>query len=328
MEARPHHAGGPVHDRSARLSAFGALSLLLGAASVLLGLAHAVLPLVAGESGAALGLPPDPRPYAMGLLLFASIGAVFVVLGTGSMRRRRWAPPLMRIVARLWILGGLTLLVFLPSMLDGVLSGALGGLAVDGGVLLAARLAVLGGTAVLGVLLPALFVWAYRDPHVTATCRAHDPVERWTERCPQRVLGLSVGLAACAVFLVPLAVRPAVPWFGWLVAGWPGALLTLGTAAACAWLARAVLALRSSSWWLATTFVAGLGASVLLTLARLEPAEIYRGLGYTDRELALLEGSAALDRSLHAWLTAGLTVAALAYMVAIRGSFRRDPAPK
>jgi len=259
----------------------------------------------------------------MGLALYVTLGALFVVLGLGSLRRRRWAPPLIVIFGRIWILAGLTLLVFLPGLVDALLVETPGLEAIDGGLRWLVKLAVVGGTAAVAVMLPLAFVWAYRHPDVAATCRQQTPGSSWTERCSPVALGLSVGLAACAALLLPLALRPVVPLFGLLLTGWPAGVAIFATALACAWLARGTFDELRSAWWLSTAFFGLLGLSTLATLARVDPLEIYRAVGYSERELRLLEGTAVASRAFNAGLITALTVACLAYMVAIRRHFPR-----
>jgi hypothetical protein len=53
---------------------------------------------------------------------------------------------------------------------------------------------------VVFVLLPAIWTYFYRSPHVKATCEARDPVARWTDACPLPVLGFCLWL----LFSVPM----------------------------------------------------------------------------------------------------------------------------
>ena len=141
----------------------------------------------------------------------------------------------MLTLAWTWLLGGIGALFLLPARVDAAF-----GLAQPGAPALpfVVRAVVLGVAAVVGVVVPALFVWVYNDRHLQRTCEAHDPTPDWTARCPPAVLGLSVGLAACGVIGVLGALRPAVPVFGTLLTGWPGAAASIAGAGICFWLAR------------------------------------------------------------------------------------------
>ena len=89
------------------------------------------------------------------------------------------------------------------------------------------KLLVLGGELLFGVVLPAIYILVFRDPDVLHTCEAADPNTGWLERCPKSVLGLSLGLAACGVLALPMAIQGVVPLFGRVVDGWAGAASTI-----------------------------------------------------------------------------------------------------
>ena len=278
------------------------LAVLAGAGWFLLGLLSLLVP------------TPDPRSAAMGFAVDALLGAAFVWAGVGSLLRRRWAPSMMLILAWSWLLGGALALVLAPGLIDGVLPPS------SAGVASFVRLVVLGIIAFGGVLLPASFVWAYRDPDVQRTCERNDPRPAWTERCPTPVLGLSVGLGALAVLGLPMLARPVVPFFGLLLGGWAGALAIVVGAVACAWLARESYRLTASGWWGSTILLVAVGASTAVTLLRVDPPELYRRMGYPAEQVELLRGAAS--GPLLAWITVLLTLLSVGYMVAIHKHFR------
>jgi hypothetical protein len=307
-------------DRSGRLTLFGSLAILLGALALLLAVAQSILPSVAP---AATG-DPDWRTTLAGLLLYTTIGALLVWLGVGSLRRRRWVPPLMRIVGWTWLIGGLIGLAMTWTMLDGLIALA----TAHGGELPAVvemlvRVFLVGSVAGFGVALPALFVWVYSDRALARTCERHDLRRSWTERCPLPVLGLSVGLGLLALFTLPMLTRPVVPLFGRLVVGWPGALLLLAGIAALGWLARSTYRLQPAGWWLTSLLLVLIGVSTAWTLARIDPAALYRAVGYPEEQLRMLDGSGAMGRGFNIGVAVVLTLFSLVYMGAIRKHFRR-----
>jgi len=295
--------------------------MLAGVASAGLGVLGALLPFVAGKAGIA-GIAPDLRSAAMSLAVHALIGAAFASVGFGSVRRRRWAPPLMLTLSWTWLTGGLCSAVLVPGLVEGALAAADSEALVTGGVLLAVKSAVVLAVLVVGVLIPAAFVLVYRDPDVRRTCEQHDPQPSWTERCPASVLGLSVGLAACAALGLPMALQPAVPLFGTLVGGWPGGILVLIGSVALAYLALQSYRLRPIGWWGTTTLLVLLGVSTGVTFLRVDPVEIYREMGYPEEQVEMLRG--ALSGTLLAWLSAAVTILTVVYMIGIRKHWRRS----
>jgi hypothetical protein len=307
-------------DRSVRLTLFGAMAVMAGVGCLVLGLAHILLLFWHDLLPGLDTMPVDLRSSVMGALIYALLGLAFVWVGSGSIRKRRWARPLMLTLAWTWLAGGVTALVLLPALLEMSLGMTIPGAQMDSDVVWLIKLVSMLGIGLLGVVLPGLFVWAYNDRHLRLTCEAHDTQPDWTQGCPPAVLGLSVGLGACGLVLALMALRPAVPWFGRLVTGWPGALMFVLGGGVSLWLAREIYALRVRGWWVASVFLIVGGVSTWLTLVRIEPAEMFRAMGYPEELLP--SGSSAIGR-VTAWLTIFTTLATLGYMASIRKHFSR-----
>jgi hypothetical protein len=225
----------------------------------------------------------DPVRLVAAALTWLLVGCGFVAVGTGSVRRRRWACPLMTTLAWIWLLTGLLTLMALPAALDSTAE-----MLDDAALVSALRWTVGGVVAVFGVAAPAAFVWAYRDPAMLATCQANDPRAAWTDRCPPPVSGLAVALGACGLLFLPMALEPTVPLFGRLIGGWPGGLLTLAVAGLSLLLAHALYRRTLAGWWGTLVFLTLLGASTLVTQL-VAPPEAWRealGPGLGDSPLA------------------------------------------
>jgi hypothetical protein len=261
----------------------------------------------------------DGRVAAAGALTWGLIAALMVWAGIGSLRCRRWTRPVMLVLAWSWLLCGSVMLAVAVWLIDDLLVAAAGGdpraLTDDlASVVKAVMFAALGGG---GVALPALFVRAYHDPAILDTCAARDPSPDWTARCPLPVLGLSLGLAACGLFALPLALHAVVPFFG-IVRGAPAVLLVLGGAAACLWLARATYRLEPAGLWGTAALLLALGAAMVATFARGGTGDLLVAYGFAAEQAASLTGAGPL----FAWGSALLTVASLGYLVAVRKHFR------
>ena len=137
------------------------------------------------------------------------------------------------------------------------------------------------------------------------------------------MLGLSLGLGGAAVATLPLAMYGVFPLFGFLATGWVGVLANPVLAAGCGVLARLTFRLEPAGWWGTTAVVTLLGASGVLTFRVVEPAELFRHMGYPEEQLAAFQG---IDAAVVVGGTALLTLGSLVYMAAIRKHFRR-PAP-
>ena len=300
----------PEADLGPRLIVFGTAAVAVGAGFVLL----AAIQLLLALAGALF----DAASAAGGVALYALVGGVLVACGIGSIRRQRWVRPVMLLISGTWLLVGLVACWLVFSLAPEMLLAA----QVDpsAGVLVQAALvgAALGG----GVVLPAAFYWAYRDPRVEQSCRRHDPRPSWTDRCPAEVLTLSLALAASAVSSLPLLVHPVVPLFGRLATGWSGRLVLAAGIAMCAWLAWSTFRLQAAGWWATAASFVLFGASGLATFVLVDPLELYRQLGYPEDLLASLPSIGEAARTAASLGTLALTLAGLGWMLRIRRHFR------
>ena len=188
---------------------------------------------------------------------------------------------------------------------------------MDPALLWGFRLLTLGLLAVAGVVLPALFVWVYNDRDLQRTCETHDPVVRWTERCPPAVLGLSVAMAASGVLGLVMALRPAVPLFGTMLTGWPAAAALVAGGLGCLWLARETYLQSWRGWWATMIALVVIGISTWVTLEVADPAELYAAMGYPPDTPPPGDGFLALT----GWLTLVSTVLTVVYLARIRRHF-------
>jgi len=311
---------GDFVDRSRRLILFGVVAAGVGLLSVAIGLLQIAMAFLGALIPGATDMPTDKPSLLMGAALYGLIGAAFVWAGLGSIRKRRWVRPMMLTLAWTWLAGGVLAVVVTPRLIDSLAftaPNAAGTTELLGVV----KLFVLLFLAGAGIVLQALFIWAYRDPDVLRTCEAHDPRPCWTERCPTQVLGLSVGLGACALIVLPMLARPALPFFTLVLTGWPAAVVLIMCALACAYLARSTYRLEMSGWWGTTSLLLLLGLATGVAFAVLDPGEMYRALGYPEAQATALEGSGIAGSGLGVGLSAVITLASLAYMAGIRKHF-------
>jgi hypothetical protein len=322
MSASESTTNARPRDLSRRLTLFGIVAMAIGGGFVVVGLLSPVL-------AWAFRLRPEEQAVDwgssfMGLLLYVALGVVLIWAGFGSVRRRRWVRPIMLFVSGTWlIVGAFCLLLALWIDVENLLL-ALGSqsLAPAPEIVLFVRVFLIGASFLGGLVLPAAFFWAYRDPRVQSTCERHDPLPSWSDRCPTTVLAMSVALFAAGVLGLPLVIRPVVPIFGFLATGWIGAAALLVGMALCLWLARSTYRLERIGWWGTLIFLILLGVSTLWSSLRIESIEIYRHLGYPESQLQALEQSGMLTPAPMVWGTVILTILGVAYMLAIRHHFK------
>jgi hypothetical protein len=210
-------------DRSAGLVVFGVIEIAIGAFCALL------IPLVLAVTLAARSVPGidlvavDARTLAPSLALYALVAIVFVWVGVGSIRARRWAAAVMLSLSRLWLLTGALTMVLLWLLMPR-LQDLVGMTELPGGAMTVALLTTSLLLGFIYVLLPLAFVLFYRSPHVAATSRARDPGPSWVDGCPPSIVSLVViyGVCAASLLVVPAYGFP-FPLFGVILNSWSGA---------------------------------------------------------------------------------------------------------
>lgn len=320
-------AGGPeFRDRSGRLIFFGSLSVLLGAACGGLALLSLLLPFLGRLLPTPEAAAADPRSAVMGFLTYALAGAVLIWAGAGSLRKRRWVRPVMLTVAWTWLFLGLFGLLTALLLLDDLpyLAGAESA-TWPPEFTFVFQATVLGLTVTAGLLLPALFLWAYRDEQVLRTCERHDPEPGWADRSPWPVLVLSFELGLAALLTLFMALRPAVPLFGTLVTGWKGALLLLAGAAVAGYLALGTYRRSMRAWQATTLLLILVGVSAAVTFRVMDPVLLWRELGYPVSAATGPGSPALIMRAVGVWGSLGVTLLSLVYMAAIRKQFVTAP---
>jgi len=274
-------------DRTLGLIIFGVVSILIGGFCALL------IPLMflsVALSETVTGGGVDVRSAWSASALYGFMAAVFVWLGIGSIRARRWARELLLSLSWIWLLTGIC------SMVIGILvvPAVVGGTGVDTGIppemTMIVMLVIFGVIGSLYVVLPALFVLFYRSPHVAATCRARHPDPQWVDACPRRLLTLMV---VWVLFAVSALLMPAYnfffPFFGIVLTGVVGATLWALVLAACVALAVGTCRKAPWAWWggMALTLVFTL-SSALVTL-RLDLSEIMGLMKLPEDQVAMMD---------------------------------------
>lgn len=309
-------------DRRTGLIGFGILEIVLGV------LAALMIPLMLLGQAMAAQTNPEPMPLRQlipAVVSYVLISAMLVSVGIGSCKTRRWARALSLVIAWSWLgLGVITMVMSafsLPSMLKATQSQAQ---QVPEAALLIGMIVGMVFTSVLFIAVPAVLVVFYRSPHVKATCEARDPSQSWTDACPLPVLGLSLwlGLAAVGSLAMPLSTHGVLPVFGKVLSGPGGSLCCVILALLWGYCAWAVYRLRPAGWWIVLISLCLLSVSAWITFTRVELAELYRVMGYSERQIDSIKRFSFLQgHRLAYWSTAGV-VPMIAFLLFVKRYFR------
>jgi hypothetical protein len=314
-------------NRSTGLTVFGIFTLLLG------GLCGLFVPLMlVGQMAAARANPPQAN-FAMmlpGIILYGGLAVALVWLGIGSILARRWARALLLIFSWSWLITGFIVLISMAFMMPQVMAqqSAVGGTpgnpatpAVPMGMIMAFMFLFLG---VFFILLPAVWIYFYKSPHVKATCEARDPVTRWTDACPLPVLALGLWLlfAVPMLLLMPIVGHGVMPFFGMFLTGLPGSLLCLVMTVLWAYAAWLLYKLDVRGWWLILIVFLVFMVSTMLTYARHDIIEVYHLMGYPEAQIEQIQKTGLLTGHRMNWLMLFFMVPFLVYIFFIKKYFR------
>jgi hypothetical protein len=214
------------------------------------------------------------------MAVYGIAGLVFVILGVGSIRARRWARALWLVVSSFWLIGGVLAAAVVALLMASV-----------AGVESILLIAILSFFAVFMIGLPASLLAFYRSPHVKATCEAAAPEPCWTDGCPLPVLGAALWFASMTLTL---------PWMGWLYGGlYPFfGHFVRGAAGHGLWIASGLLSGIATYgiyrrihtlWLLGLVLVLVQGISATVTYAVVDPKELFAAMGIEGAALEQIE---------------------------------------
>jgi hypothetical protein len=312
-----------LRDRSLGLIIFGAISVLVGGGCALmvpLGIAATALSSPVGGAGV------DTRSALSVSALYAVMAVVFVWLGVGSIRARRWARELLLSLSWIWLLTGACSLVIGVFVIPAVVRSTAGSSGLPPEMTTILLLVVFASIGFLYVVLPMSFVLFYRSPHVAATCRRRDPRPQWIDRCPRRLLTLTVVwfLAAVSVLLMP-AYNFFLPLFGVVLTGVAGAVGWSLVLAACVALALGTCRRAPWAWWSGVVVILAAALSSVLTVVRYDLGEILALMALPAGQVEMMSALGMTD----GWSMVVFNVVVwgtfLAYLISVRSYFA--PAP-
>jgi hypothetical protein len=317
----------PFKDRSTGLVVFGILTLLLGGVCALL-----VPLMLVGQAmtAQATGAPANNMSLLPAIFMYGALAVALIWLGIGSMKSRRWARALLLIFSWSWLVMGVVALVMMVILMPRILAvqPSAGQPPMPEEAKLMVTIISLAMIGFIFVVLPAIWVFFYRSPHVKATCEARDPVPRWTDACPLPVLAVSLWLGFSALMMVtmPLAQGGVLPFFGQFLTGAAGVAAYFVLAAIWAWCAWALYRLDVRGWWVAVAVFCVMAASHVITYSQRDVMEMYALMGYPEQQLEEIRRFSAITGE---WMTWGMLVFLVpfaGYMIYVKRFFGKGRA--
>ena len=151
-----------------------------------------------------------------------------------------------------------------------------------------------------------------------------DPVTRWTDRCPLPVLAVSLWLScgALSTLVLPLAYGGVFPFFGRFLSGSIGTVAWILIALSSFYAAWSLFKLQLRGWWIVMVMIFLLSISNVLTYLHHDIIEMYRLMGYPEKQIAMIEQLGVFKGNLMAWSCLIFTVPFIAYLLFIRRYLR------
>jgi uncharacterized membrane protein len=321
-------------DRSTGLTIFGIIEIILGALAALmvpLMLLGAAFSRKIGSGGMPAGT------YVSSICSYTFAAALFVTLGIGSIRARRWAWALNLILSWFWLIIGVVATVAMTVFIPRIFATSFQQTAartpnappLPTGVFAVILTVVIVFFSFFLVVLPLAFLLFYRRKDVEETCKRRDPAERWTDRCPLPVLAVSLVLSSSAVYFLLMAVTtPFIAFFGRYLTGLPGAAVLVVMAGIDCFLAVLLYRVRLAGWWLAVSVLVLRMISVILTFRRADLLQAYSKMGWSDAQVQRISANPMFhsNTAVLLWWSVVFMILSLGYMIWIKRFFREPAA--
>ena len=321
-------AGGSAEfrDRKTALLVFGIFEILFGALCALM-VPFMLLGMLATAAVEESSTPPlNAGMMVPGLLFYVLLAVWFIWMGIGSIQTRRWARALLLVTSWLWLITGITGLLFmlllLPDLFDQMGKNA----QMPPEMAMVMKYVTIGYMGIFYVVIPGALVLFYGSKHVKATCEQRDPRIRWTDKCPLPVLALSLifGFWAASVLLMGF-YGWAIPFFGSILSGMAGAGVALLGMLLLGYVSWGTYRLTIKAWWCAVLLVVAWGISAGITFSRVSLMEFYERMNFPAQQLELME-QYTLTHEPRIVLFSTLWVGvALAYLLYTKRFFARPP---
>ena len=217
---------------------------------------------------------------ALQIIGYYLVALIFIPLGYGHLRRRRWVRNYALSLLWFWLVVGAPLAVMFLLMLLSVkdLQPALAWM-------------ILAFTGFSYPILPGILIAFYRREDVRLTLERRDPRSSWWSQTPLPISVLTLLLGFYFVFLhVPLLFRGIFPFFGKFLFDFDGMFLIDIALLSLVVLLVGMFKRKSWAWWGSLLYFGLLLISTVLTLLKVPFSELLDAMQFPSIELNILQG--------------------------------------
>ncbi len=280
----------PLNDRSTGLVVFGLIHFCLGGTAALTAALTVFVMVVMGPMvDEAARARVDTRMMLLVLVSCVAAATWFIAMGFGSMLARRWARAVILVSSWLWLIFGLSWMAMMSFFMGDVFGQAFQESSMPPAMAQPMKVVIFGFMAFLYVVVPGTLILFYRGESVKATCEARNPSASWTDACPLPVLTQALVIGSWTVFILYAACSNwTVPFFGLILHGAAGAVVTLLSGCVGGGLAWGLYRLKNPAWWGSIMFVTLLGLSHIVTFSRVSKMDYYEKMGMPKQQLEVV----------------------------------------
>jgi len=319
----PQYTLNEYKDRSTWLVVFGIIEIIIGALFIFSSLSN--LMLLTGISDTQ-GLDTPSSSLIISFLFTIAIAALFITLGIGSIKAKRWARTLTYITSWLWLLIGIIGFIFAVIIAPGLMEQIAESSEFEDipeGFLDFITYLTLAFIAIFYVVLPALFVWFYGNKNVVATCERKDPKENWTDRCPQNILAISLAFTVSAFAVLSAGTYGwTVPFFGIILSGGVGAAVVIVSSLFLGYTALGLYKLDVKAWWYAVVLTFAWSISFIITYPRYSLSDFYEKMNLSTEQIEVIDNISVLDGPIIVIITGLVGILFIGYMFRIKKQFQ------
>lgn len=286
------------HDVSALPSRKGLIQLM-GTAAILAGVAFGCLGgfycfFIPGFLPQPPNGPDLMKPVMLSTgLLMAVFAAGLLWLGVGTVRLRRWAGALYLAAGWLFATMAFGYLILMAILMPNLMQSVSASLPENAkgstppGLPEISMLIGVGFVLFLYLVPPLIAILVFRLKSVKATLHRADPGPSWTDGMPLPVLIAWVWLAAAAASMLGMApgYGPMYRFMGVVQHDWQAIAAMLALAGIAGLSAWGIVRRQEWSWFGALVLALIMVAVAVVTMLRVDFAEVYKQMGMTDAQL-------------------------------------------
>ena len=303
-------------DRKTGLVLFGIIHVIIGALCAL-GMLFTIIGMLAVTAlGKGTVASMSIGQMVLAVIFYLLLALWFVWMGIGSMLARRWARALIVITSWLWLIcgiGGFIITVlFMPDIFSQLITGG----EISQELAFIVQFIVTGFMAFILIIIPGVFILFYSSKHVKATCEQRDPRVRWTDKTPLSVITLSSIFGAVAISMLFLALyRWAIPFFGFVLSGIPGAVVVLVYVVLFAYAAWGTYKLRMRAWWCGLLLTITSVISMGITFSCVGLLEFYEEMGMPRESLDMIQEFSMFHGSTYLLVWGLMTIGFVGFLI-------------